>query len=104
MSSLYHLSMGTTHIPVAEAARDLRELLDRVRAGEDIVIDDGKSTPVRLAPASPSPNETSISEVIAGLKVREMELGYPLRMGADFADDLEEIIGNRKPRDTNKWD
>ncbi len=94
--------MGTTHIPVAEAARDLRDLLDRVRAGEDIVIEDGTSTPVRLAPASPS--GSSVSEVIAALQEREKELGYPLRMGADFADDLEEIIGSRKPRDANKWD
>ena len=96
--------MGTTHIPVAEAARDLRDLLDRVRAGEDIVIDDGKSTPVRLAPAAPPIKGRTIEETIAALEAREKELGYPLRMGSDFADDMEEIINNRKPRDTSEWD
>jgi antitoxin (DNA-binding transcriptional repressor) of toxin-antitoxin stability system len=96
--------MGTTHIPLAEAARDLPELLDRVRAGEDIVIDDGSDTPIRLAPAStPRPGRT-ISEVIARLEAIERERGHPLRMGADFADDLEEIINNRKPRDTSEWE
>jgi antitoxin (DNA-binding transcriptional repressor) of toxin-antitoxin stability system len=96
--------MATTHIPVAEAARDLPDLLHRVRAGEDIVIDDGSPTPVRLAPAA-SPVETrTIEETIARLEARERELGHPLRMGADFADDLEEIINNRKPRDTSEWD
>lgn len=96
--------MGTTHIPVAEAARDLPRLLDRVRAGEDIIIDDGSPTPVRLAPAPPVSIGRTVSEVIATLETRERELGYPLRMGADFADDLQEIINNRKPRDTSEWD
>ena len=95
--------MGTTHIPVAEAARDLRELLDRARAGEDIVIDDGSPTPIRLAPASTSRGK-SVSEVIAALEAREKESGHPLRMGSDFADDVEKIIDGRKPRDTSKWD
>jgi antitoxin (DNA-binding transcriptional repressor) of toxin-antitoxin stability system len=94
--------MGTTHISVSEAARDLHELLERVRAGEDIVIDDGSTTPVRLAPATPR-QDRHISEVIAALEAREKELGRPLRMGSDFADDLEEIINSRKPRDTSKW-
>jgi antitoxin (DNA-binding transcriptional repressor) of toxin-antitoxin stability system len=94
--------MATIHI--AEAARDLPDLLHRVRAGEDIVIDDGSRTPVRLALAASSVEPRSIEEVIARLEAREKELGHPLRMGADFADDVEEIINNRKPRDTSEWD
>lgn len=89
--------MGTTHISLAEAARDLPELLDRVRAGEDIVIDDGSPTPIRLAPASPARSGKLVSEVIAALEGREKELGHPLRMGPDFADDLDEIVRNRRP-------
>jgi antitoxin (DNA-binding transcriptional repressor) of toxin-antitoxin stability system len=96
--------MGTIHIPVGEAERDLRDLLGRVRAGEDIVIDDGSPTPVRLAPATLPMERRTIEETIARLEAREKELGHPLRMGADFADDLEEIIDNRKPRDTSEWD
>jgi antitoxin (DNA-binding transcriptional repressor) of toxin-antitoxin stability system len=96
--------MATTHIPVAEAARDLRELLDRARAGEDIVIDDGSPNPIRLAPAASSRRGKSVSEVIAALEAREKELGHPLHMGSDFADDVEEIINNRRPRDVSKWD
>ena len=55
-----------------------------------------------LAASSVEPR--SIEEVIARLEAREKELGHPLRMGADFADDVEEIINNRKPRDTSEWD
>jgi antitoxin (DNA-binding transcriptional repressor) of toxin-antitoxin stability system len=96
--------MGTTHIPVAEAARDLPELLHRVRAGEDIVIDDGSPTPIRLAPASPSRHGTPISEVIARLDAIEKERGRPLVMDDDYAADMREIIANRRPRDTSTWD
>jgi antitoxin (DNA-binding transcriptional repressor) of toxin-antitoxin stability system len=96
--------MGTTHIPVAEAARDLRELLDRARAGEDIVIDDGSANPIRLAPASQDHHGTPISVVIARLEAIEKERGRPLVMDEDYAADMREIIANRKPRDTSAWD
>jgi len=94
--------MGATHIPVADAARILPDLLDRARAGEEIVIDDGSATPVRLAPASPRPKP--VSAVIARLQAIEKDRGQPLRMGAAFADDMEEIVNQRKPRDTSEWD
>ena len=96
--------MGTTHIPVAEAARDLRDLLDRVRAGEDIVIDDGKSTPVRLAPAAPPIKGRTIEETIERIEARDKERGFPVVMDEDFAADMRQIVANRKPRDTSAWD
>jgi hypothetical protein len=37
-------------------------------------------------------------------EARTKELGYKPVMDADFAADLEEIIRNRKPRDTSAWD
>ena len=89
--------MGTTHIPVAEAARDLRDLLDRVRAGEDIVIDDGSPTPVRLAPAMLPIEPRTIEETIARIEARDKERGFPATMDEDFAADMREIIANRKP-------
>jgi antitoxin (DNA-binding transcriptional repressor) of toxin-antitoxin stability system len=95
--------MGTVHIPLAEAVRNLPDLLNRARAGEDILIEDGSSTPIRLSPAAIS-RRKSVSEVIAALEAREKESGKPLRMGSDFADDVEKIIDARKPRDPSKWD
>jgi len=32
------------------------------------------------------------------------ELGYEPTMDEDFAADMEQIIRNRKPRDTSAWD
>jgi antitoxin (DNA-binding transcriptional repressor) of toxin-antitoxin stability system len=96
--------MGTTHIPVAEAAKELPELLARVRSGEDIVIDDGTAAPIRLAPAATYPRSIPVEQVIAHLEQREIELGHPLRMDAEFADAVEERIRNRKPRGRPEWD
>jgi antitoxin (DNA-binding transcriptional repressor) of toxin-antitoxin stability system len=81
----------------------VRELVDGLGPGEEIVIDSGDK-PVAVLRAPDRPRGRTVEEVIAGLRQRERELGHPLRMGADFADDMEEIIASRKPRDTGKWD
>jgi len=96
--------MAATHIPVAEAARDLRELLNRARSGEEIVIDDDSAMPVRLAPAPLPIDRRSIEETIARVQTRDKERGFPAVMDEDFAADMREIIANRKPRDTSAWD
>jgi antitoxin (DNA-binding transcriptional repressor) of toxin-antitoxin stability system len=96
--------MGTTHISLAEAARDLPELLERVRAGEDIVIDDGSPTPIRLAPAALPIERRTIEETIARIEARDKERGFPAVMDEDFAADMRDIVANRKPRDTSTWD
>jgi antitoxin (DNA-binding transcriptional repressor) of toxin-antitoxin stability system len=95
-------SMATIHISVAEAARDFAGLLARVRAGAEVVIEDGPLTVAVLH--SPTPPRRSISESIALAESRSKELGYKPVMDADFAADLEEIIRNRKPRDFAAWD
>ncbi|MFT4113711.1 hypothetical protein [Silvibacterium sp.] len=94
--------MATIHISAAEAARDFANLLEQVRAGAEVVIEDGpKTVAVLKAPALP---RRSISESIALAEARSKELGYESVMDAEFAADLEEIIRNRKPRDTSAWD
>ena len=94
--------MATIHISEAEAARDLPGLLARVRAGEEIIIESGTYPAAVLRAAAPP--RRSISESIALAEARTRELGYKPVMDADFAADLEEIIRNRKPRDTSAWD
>lgn len=95
--------MATVHISEAAAARDFTGLMARVRAGEEIIIDSG-STPVAIIRLAGRPMDGSVTATIARLKAREDELGHPITMGADYADDLEEIVNNRKPRDTSAWD
>ena len=89
------------HVSEEEAARDFAGLLALVRAGAEVVIERNKEATAVLHAAAPQLR--SISESIALAKKHAEELGYEPRMDPDFAADLEEIIRNRKPRDTSKW-
>jgi len=89
------------HVSEEEAARDFAGLLALVRAGAEVVIERNKEATAVLHAAAPPLR--SISESIALAKKHAEELGYEPRMDPDFAADLEEIIRNRKPRDTSKW-
>ena len=51
-----------------------------------------------------APPRRSISESIALAEARAKELGYKPIMDAEFAADMEEIIGHRRPRDRSAWD
>jgi antitoxin (DNA-binding transcriptional repressor) of toxin-antitoxin stability system len=86
----------------AEAARDFAGLLARVRAGAEVVIEEGPLTVAVLR--APTPPRRSISESIAMAETRSKELGYKPVMDAGFAADLEEIIRNRRPRHFAEWD
>jgi len=94
--------MASFHISEADAARDFAGLMARVRAGEEVVIESG-AHPVAVIRAA-APPRRSISESIAFAEASSRELGYTPVMDAGFAADLEEIIRNRKPRDTSAWD
>lgn len=96
------MSMAATHISEAEAVRDFAVLLARVRAGEEIVIESGTAPVAVLRPAGPP--RRSISESIALAEARSKELGYKPVMDTAFAADMEDIVRNRKPRETSTWD
>ena len=94
--------MVTVHISENEAARDFHRLLVRVGAGEEIVIERGSSPAIVLRVAM-EPRGRLLSESITLAETHARELGYEPVMDADFAADLEEIIRNRKPRDTSAY-
>jgi len=85
-----------------EAARDFAGLMARVRAGAEVVIESHSHPTAVLRSAEPP--SRSISESIALAEAHTKELGYKPVMDASFAADLEEIIRNRKPRNTSAWD
>ena len=95
--------MAGTHISITELPLKLQELLHDLPSGEEIVIDSSEG-PVAVVRAPERPKARTLSELVERLERREKELGHPLRMGSDFADDLEEIVRNRKPRNISKWD
>jgi antitoxin (DNA-binding transcriptional repressor) of toxin-antitoxin stability system len=94
--------MATFHISVAEAGDKFADLMNRVRAGNEVVLEEG-SAPVAVIRAIDPPRR-SISESIALADAHAKELGYEPVMDAEFAADMREIIANRKPRDTSAWD
>ena len=97
------MNMATIHISEAEAARDFAGLLARVREGAEVVIEKDASPSVVLRVAV-EPRGRLLSESIALAEAHAKELGYEPRMDPEFAADLEEVIRNRRPRDTSAWD
>ena len=98
----YYPSMAVIYISEAEAARDFAGLMDQVRAGAEVVIENG-SFPAAVLRAV-APPRRSISESIALAEARSRELGYKPVMDAAYAADMEEVIRSRKPRDPSAWD
>ena len=90
------------HISEAEAASNFADVLARVRAGIEVVIESGK-LPVAVVHA-PAPPRRTISECIALAKKHEEETGEVPVLDPDFADDMEEIIKNREVWDPPAWE
>jgi len=90
------------HISEAEAASDFASLLDRVRAGAEIVIEHD-ARPVAVLHAA-EPVRRTVSECIALAKAHEEETGEAPVLEADFAADVEEIIRSRRPWNPPPWE
>jgi antitoxin (DNA-binding transcriptional repressor) of toxin-antitoxin stability system len=90
------------HISEADAASDFASLLARVRAGAEVVIENGERPVAVLHAADPA--RRSISECIALAKTHEEETGKAPILDPDFAKDVEEIINHRKPWNPPAWE
>jgi len=83
----------------AEVARDLHTVLEKVRQGVEVVIEQD-NRPVAVL-KSPVVKGRMISEVLADLKAR----GSNAVMDDDFARDIEEgIKAHREPWNPPSWD
>ena len=94
--------MATVRITEAELAHDVHAVLEKVRQGVEIVIEQDHR-PVAII-KMPQGSGRTISECIALAKVHEQETGEAPTLDADFAADLEEIIRNRKAWKPPEWD
>ena len=95
--------MARIRISEAEAARDFGAVMARVRAGAEVVIEDG-TLPVAVIHTPTDPSRRSISECIALARKHEEETGNAPVLDSDFASDVEEIVRNRKPWSPPAWD
>ncbi len=94
--------MSTLHISETEATRDFAKLLSRVREGSEVVIESDHKPIAVLRPAGLQ--HRTVSESIAILDGLAKERGHELVMDDDFATDMREIIGSRKPRDRSSYE
>jgi antitoxin (DNA-binding transcriptional repressor) of toxin-antitoxin stability system len=90
--------MAQTHMSEAELARDLHAVLERVRQGAEIVVEEGHGRVALITPV-PGPGRP-IDECIAIARAR----GSGAFLDANFAHDLSEIIAAREAVDTSAWE
>jgi antitoxin (DNA-binding transcriptional repressor) of toxin-antitoxin stability system len=86
----------------AELARDLHAVLDRVRQGDEVIVERDHQ-PVAVLRAA-VPQRRTISDCIALAEHRDKERGYAVTLDPDFAADVEQIVCNRKPWNPSSWD
>jgi len=105
---------GVFHISAEEAARDFGALMERVRAGDEIVVEEPGKAEVRMTPVARVTVETAgtghqirgntAEEILEDLAQWQAEHG-PLKLDEDFVPDMEEIHSlYNTPMDTSKWD
>jgi len=92
------IHMAVIHISEAEAARNFAGLMARVRAGAEVVIENG-TTPIAVM-HTPLPPRRSIHECIALLPEESAAT-----IDEDFAKDVQSAIdAHREPLDPPAWD
>jgi hypothetical protein len=95
LNSGYNHSVATIHISGLDASRDFARLMAMVRSGVEVILSDGAYPPAVLRSAEPAPR--TISECIKLARKHEEETGYSPVLNPGFAEDVAEIIRNRKP-------
>jgi antitoxin (DNA-binding transcriptional repressor) of toxin-antitoxin stability system len=95
--------LAQLHMPEAELARDLHAVLERVREGAEVIVEEN-NRPVAVIRMLGGPGRP-IAECIALAKAYEAQLGYAPVIDADFAADVQAAIdAHREPLDTSAWD
>ncbi len=90
--------MAVIHVTEAEAARDLSELIEKVRAGGRVEIDSGTES-FALVPAGPIKTWT-VSEAIRRAEAR----GPGVTLDDQFGDDMEEIMRFNRLERPDPWE
>ncbi|CAN5769919.1 hypothetical protein BH10ACI4_BH10ACI4_14990 [soil metagenome] len=95
--------MSTNHISVTDLSPQVRDLIEHLDVGEEILIDSGNAT-IALLRLPSHPKAKNLSELINHFEAKEKATGQPILMDEEYASDMREIIARRKPRDTSAWD
>jgi antitoxin (DNA-binding transcriptional repressor) of toxin-antitoxin stability system len=96
-------NMAQVHMTEAELARDLHGVLEKVRQGVEVVIEQDHR-PVAVIKTPPQPGR-SIDECIVLARDYEARLGYAPIPDSGFAKDVQAAIdAHPEPLDTSAWD
>ncbi len=96
-------NMAQVHMTEAELARDLHAVLEKVRQGAEVVIEQDHR-PVAVIKTPPQPGR-SIDECIVLATDYEARLGYAPTPDSGFAKDVQAAIdAHPEPLDTTAWD
>jgi antitoxin (DNA-binding transcriptional repressor) of toxin-antitoxin stability system len=91
--------MAALHISEAELARDLHGVLEKVRQGEEVVVEQNDRPVAIMKPAAATPR--TMSEIIAAMEAS----GACGVVDTDFARDVEEgIASHQQPWDPPGWE
>jgi antitoxin (DNA-binding transcriptional repressor) of toxin-antitoxin stability system len=103
MTKNYDQVMDQIHMTEAEAARDFHAVLERVKEGTEIVIEEDH-LPVAIIRTLSGPGRT-LDEAIAIAQAFEARLGYAPIPDEDFARDVQEAIeAHREQLNPPAWD
>jgi antitoxin (DNA-binding transcriptional repressor) of toxin-antitoxin stability system len=92
-------SMAVLHISEAELARDLHAVLEQVRQGGEVVVEQDNRPVAIMKPATAKAR--TMSEIIAAMEAA----GACGIVDEDFARDVEEgIAGRNEPWNPPSWD
>lgn len=94
------MAKNVIHVSDEEASRDFASLLDRVRAGAEVIIERG-SLPVAVVRPAEAPRGRLLSEILVLAEAR----GSTVTLDGGYARDVEEgIESHREPLNPPSWD
>ncbi len=94
--------MAQIRMTEAEVASNFASVVEKLRDGAEVVVERNHHPVAVIRP--PQPEGRSISECIALAKEHEEQTGDAPTLDPDFAADVEEIIGERRPWTPPLWD
>ncbi len=96
------MAKDVIHISEAKAASDFAALIARAWAGAKVITENG-ARPVAVLQGA-EPVRRTIFECIALAKAHDEETGKAPVLDPDFAEDVEEILSQRKPWNSPAWE
>jgi antitoxin (DNA-binding transcriptional repressor) of toxin-antitoxin stability system len=98
------MAKHVVHVSEAEATSNFADVLARVRAGAEVLIEIGNLPVAVVRSAGDEFRPRPLSESIALAKKHEEETGAAPVLDPDFASDMEEVIKNREVWNPPAWE